>query len=96
MSTKTYQVRDGEFWTIERIVEDLSQLVRSIGARITPEECLDDCMQDAWLWLYERLEADQQALGPTPPASRQRIRSVSTPIELYGMPTKAAASARGR
>jgi hypothetical protein len=61
---KTYQVWNGEFWTFERILEDLSHLVRSIVARTTPEECIDDCMQDAWLRLYERLEADPQALGP--------------------------------
>ena len=70
MNTKTYQVWNGEYWTFERIVESLSRLVRSIVARTTPEECpeecIGDCMQDAWLRLYERLEADPQALGPDP------------------------------
>ena len=63
---KTYQVWNGDFWTFERIIEDLSQLVRSIVAKTTPEEVIDDCMQDAWARLYERLEADLQALGPDP------------------------------
>jgi hypothetical protein len=38
---KTYQVWNGDFWTFERIVEDLSQLVRSIVAKTTPEEAID-------------------------------------------------------
>jgi hypothetical protein len=66
MTHKTYQVWTGEYWTFERIVENLFRLVRSIVARTTPEECIDDCMQDAWLHLFERLEADPQALGPDP------------------------------
>lgn len=66
MSKQTYQVWNGEYWTFEQIIENLSRLVRSIVARTTPEECIDDCMQDAWLRLYERLEADPQALGPDP------------------------------
>jgi hypothetical protein len=66
MTTTTYQVWNGEYWTFEQIVDDLRRLVRSIVAKTTPEERIDDCMQDAWLRLYERLEDDPQALGPHP------------------------------
>jgi hypothetical protein len=66
MTATTYQVWTGEYWTFEQIVEDLRRLVRSIVAKTTPEERIDDCMQDAWLRLYERLEEDPKALGPHP------------------------------
>jgi hypothetical protein len=66
MNQNTYQVWSGEQWTFERIMDDLSQLVRSVVAKTTPEEAIDDCMQDAWLRLFERLETDPQALGPDP------------------------------
>ncbi len=76
MSKQTWQVWNGEYWTFEQIVENLGKLVRSIVARTTPEECIDDCMQDAWLRLYERLEADPEALGPNPKSkSPQHTRS---------------------
>ena len=64
MSSTKYTVWNGEQWTFEQIVEDLQRLVRSIVAKTTPEECIDDCMQDAWMRLYQRLEADPGALGP--------------------------------
>jgi hypothetical protein len=72
MTARTYQVWNGEHWTFEQIVEDLRRLVRSIVARTTPEERIDDCMQDAWVRLYERLEADPQALGPNPDSKSPR------------------------
>jgi hypothetical protein len=76
MSKQTYEVWNGEYWTFEQIVENLGKLVRSIVARTNPEECIDDCMQDAWLRLYERLEADPEALGPDPKSkSPQHTRS---------------------
>jgi hypothetical protein len=72
MTSSTYQIWNGEYWTFEQIVENLSKLVRLIVARTTPEECIDDCMQDAWLRLYERLEADPAALGPDPKSKSPR------------------------
>ena len=63
---KTYQVWNGDFWTFERIVEDLSQLVRSIVAKTTPESCIDDCMQDAWLKLLVDLESVAEGASYTP------------------------------
>ena len=66
MTATNYKVWTGEYWTFEQIVENLRRLVRSIVAKTTPEERIDDCMQDAWLRLYERLEDDPDALGPHP------------------------------
>lgn len=68
----TYQVWNGEYWTFEQIVGNLSRLVRSIVAHTTPEEAIDDCMQDAWLHLYERMAANPQALGPHPNSKSPR------------------------
>jgi len=64
MTANTYPVWNGERWTFEQVVEDLGRLVRAVVARTTPESEIDDCLQDAWLRLYERLEADPEALGP--------------------------------
>jgi hypothetical protein len=72
MTTTTYQVWNGEYWSFERIVADLSKMVRSIVAKTTPEEEIDDCMQDAWMYLYERLRANPQALGPDPRSKSPR------------------------
>jgi len=66
MSDKTYPIWTGELWTFEQIVADLGRLLRMLIARSTPEELIDDCLQDAWLRLYERLEANPGALGPDP------------------------------
>jgi hypothetical protein len=77
MTSPTYQVWIGEYWMFEQIVENLGKLVRSIVARTTPEEEIDDCMQDAWLRLYERLENDPQVLGPNPRSKSLLAATVS-------------------
>jgi hypothetical protein len=72
VTENTYQVWNGEYWTFEQILDNLQRLIRSIVAKTTPEERIDDCMQEAWLRLYERLEADPQALGPDPTSKSPR------------------------
>ncbi len=66
MTTRTYPLWNGQEWTFEEIVEDLTGLVKHILLLTTPPDQIEDAMQEVWLKLLERLQGSPTLLRDTP------------------------------
>ena len=63
---RTYPLWNGCEWTFEEIVEDLTGLVKHILLLTTPQEQIQDAMQEVWLKLLERLQVNPELLRDAP------------------------------
>ena len=63
---RTYPLWNGGEWTFEEIVEDLTGLVKHILLLTTPQEQIQDAMQEVWLKLLERLQVNPELLRDAP------------------------------
>ena len=63
---RRYRLWNGCEWAFEKIIENLTGLVKHILLTITPDEQIQDARQEVWLKLFERLQRNPDLLNNTP------------------------------